>query len=196
MKTVLLFIALMFIAAPDARAAEQIVYRNFIWGVSKQDVLKFETATFYKEEGDSLYFLFKPDRFRRMIRYDFKDNKLVGIRFEVVEYREAVSGNVINMFYDVEKELTNLYGAPVSEALWKNKRYEKHPDYWGRALYGGDLRLRNTWNPPGAKIEENAYYDGMLYQMFYTIEKTDGTAAPNQNAIDLSAPPAATTPAP
>lgn len=203
MKTVFLAIALIFTAVPLARAAEaepaqtqQIVYRNFIWGVTKEDVRQFETAVFYKEEGDSLYFLLKPDRFRRMIRYDFKDNKLVGIRFEVVEYREAISGNVVNMFYDLEKELTALYGEGKSEAVWRSKRYEKYPEYWGRALYRGDLRLKTTWSPPGALIEEQTYYDGIAYQLFYTIVKTEDDG-PNTNAIALpgaSQTPAAQTP--
>jgi hypothetical protein len=199
LKTVLLLIALIFTAVPQAQAAQtqqQIVYRNFVWGVSKEDVRQYETAVFYKEEGDSLYFLLKPDRFRRMLRYDFKDNKLAAVRFEVVEYREAISGNVVNMFYDVEKELTDLYGPGKAEAVWRNKRYQDHPDYWGRALYGGNLRLKTTWTPPGAVIEEQAYYDGIAYQLFYTIVKTSDKGA-DTNAIDLApaAPAASKTPA-
>ena len=191
MKTVLFLIALMLVAAPQALAAgKTMVYRNFIWGVSKEDVRRYEKAVFYKEEGNSLYFLLKPDRFRRMIRYDFKGDKLTGIRFEVVEYREAISGNVVNMFYDVEKELTGFYGPPKSEAFWKNKRYQKYPAYWGRPLYSGDLRLKNSWNLPDATVEEHAYYDGMMFQLFYTIVKKDDTGAPSGNAIDLPAAPA------
>ena len=160
MKTVLFLIALMLVAAPQALAAgKTMVYRNFIWGVSKEDVRRYEKAVFYKEEGNSLYFLLKPDRFRRMIRYDFKGDKLTGIRFEVVEYREAISGNVVNMFYDVEKELTGFYGPPKSEAFWKNKRYQKYPAYWGRPLYSGDLRLKNSWNLPDATVEEHRRVD-------------------------------------
>ena len=201
LKTLLILITVIFAAISHAHAADaplqpaqqQFTYRNFIWGVGKEDVRQFETAVFYKEEGNSLYFLLRPDQYNRMIRYDFKDDKLVGIRFEVVEFREPISGNVVNMFYDTEQELSELYGPGKAQALWIGKRYQNHPMYWGRALYGRDLRLKTTWTPPGALVEAQAYYDGIVYQLFYTIVKTQDSG-PNANAIAL--PTAAQKPAP
>lgn len=198
MNRILLAILLFLAAVPvSARAAgQQIVYRNFIWGVSKEDVRKYETAAFYKEEGDSLYFLYQPDFFRRLIRYDFKDDKLVGVRHEVVELNLPNSSRIVDMAYEEQKNLTDLFGEPsAKDFFWKNRRYEKHPDYWGRALYSRDLRIRITWLPPGAKVVMEAFYDGMQYQIYYTIEQLAKEAAP-ANAIDLTAPaaPSADTP--
>ena len=187
--------AVLFVCVPHARAAEPFSYRNFIWGVNKEDVRKYEKAVFYKEEGDSLFFLLNPDRFRRLIRYDFKDDKLAAIRFEYVELRLPYSGQIIDKFYDEQKALTELYGDPASEdAFWKDKRYQNHPAYWGRALYGRDLRLQTTWTPPGSTVVLQTYYDGRYYQLFYTMQKN--VAVENTNAITLPAPAAKGPPQP
>lgn len=184
MRVLFLAIVLWCAAIPSAKAAEAFSYRNFIWGVSPADVRLYEKAPFYKEENGSLYFIAKPDMFRRMIRYDFTENKLDAIRYEIVELNLPNSGRIIDMAYETQKELSKAYGEPSEAAFfWKNRRYEKFPAYWGRALYSGDLRIQITWELPDTEIVMQTYYDGVDYQLFYTMEQAGRKQRQTPNAI-------------
>lgn len=167
------------------------VYHDLAFGVGKDDVRAYEKAAFYKEEGDSLYFLYKPDFFRRLIRYDFGDDKLVRIHHSIVEFHFPNAGRVVETYYDVLEELRGLYGEPAATDLfWKDKRYEKYPDYWGRALYSRDLRMVTRWTLPDAAITLECYHDGRYYQLHYTIESASvSVQPPPRNAIDLPVAP-------
>lgn len=218
LKPLFLFVLMLLCAAPDVRAQDaapvvpaapavqtpqkpaltgKVMYRNFILGVSKEDVRKYETAAFYKDEGTSLYYLYEQDFFRRQIRYDFDNNKLVGIRLDVMELSMPNSLRIIEMIQDEEKALTDLYGPPAkSEFFWKSKKYEKFPEYWGRALYQKDLQIQITWALADAEIVLQAYHDGRFYQLHYTIQPLAEPAA-RTNALDLlpaTAPDAAAVP--
>ena len=208
LKPLFLFVLMLLCAAPEVRAQDaaapapekpvltgKVMYRNFILGVSKEDVRKYETAAFYKDEGTSLYFLYEQDFFRRQIRYDFDNNKLVGIRHDVFELSLPNSLRIIEMIQDEEKHLTELYGPPAkSEFFWKSKKYEKFPEYWGRALYQQDLQIQITWALADAEIVLQAYHDGRFYQLHYTIQPLAKPAG-NANVIDLLPAPAQNTPA-
>lgn len=213
LKSVLLLMVMMLVAIPVAQAQRTVpvpqdfstpkpkaeeprvrtsgvfdgvtVFRNIIMGLSREDVRRLEKLPPYKEDAASLYYVYKPDEFRRTIRYDFADDKLVRIYHEVVELHFPHLGRVIDMYYDVQSKMSDLYGEPADMQLfWKNKRYEQYPDYWGRALFSGDLRLMTLWTPPGVTITLDCYYDGTDYHLNYTFEPVQASAAP-RNAIDL-----------
>lgn len=146
------------------------MFRNFIWGVSKQDVRQYEKAKFYKEEGDTLYFVERPDKFRRLIRYDFEGGRLVRARSEFVELHYPNNASIINLAYEEQKKLSEIYGEPRSEFFWKNRQYENYPAYWGRAMYREDLQIRFVWDLPEARVTMLNYYDGLYYQLITTAE--------------------------
>lgn len=206
MKPVFLFVLIMLAFVPHARAQEAstpkaqpvaalpsgifdgiATYRTFIFGIGKEQIRAYEKAAFYEEDENSLSYLYKPDYFRRLITYTFSNNKLVGARHEIVELHLPNSSRIVDMFYDEQKRLTEWYGEPVkTELFWKNKRYEKYPAYWGRALYSRDLQMKTTWTPPGAVVTLYGYHDRYKYQIYYTFEPP--SAAPeNRNAIELTA---------
>lgn len=220
LKSVLLLMLVMFVAIPHAQAQRTVpfaqtfaepkpepevpevrtsgvfdgvtVFRNIIFGLSRADVVRLEKTAPYKEDGDSLYYVYQPDEFRRTIRYDFENGKLVRIHHSVVELHFPHLGRVVEMYYDVQNKMSELYGAYANmELFWKNKKYAKHPDYWGRALFSGDLRMVTLWTPPGVNITLDCYHDGNDYHFYYTLEPVQASA-PSPNAIDL--PPQQPTP--
>ncbi len=161
--------AFIFTAAP-ARADDGI-FRNFVWGVSKEDVRDYETAVFYKEEGNSLFFLLKPDDYRRQIRYDFTNGGLSAARFEYVEYTPPTADIVFKAFYDEEAALKAKFGDPVKEDFtFKDKTYKNYPQFWGRSLLGQDLQIRIEWAAQGTRIVLYCHHDGFAYQLYYTME--------------------------
>lgn len=177
-------------------AGGHTMFRNFIFGVGKADVRKYETASFYKEEGDSLFFLYQPDYFRRLIRYDFKDDKLIRITHEVEDLVMPNPYRIVEMSQDTQMGLTKLYGEPAKqEFFWKDRQYEKVPQAWGRALYTQDLQIQITWDLPDATLVQQTYYTGDQYQIRYTFEQK-GIARPEKpnNAIDLGVSPTSSKP--
>lgn len=210
-KAVLLLMLILFAAAPAAHAQQQAappqapaeaprvrssgvfdgitVFRNIIMGLSRADVRRIEKLPPYKEDETSLHYVYKPDEFRRTIRYDFENDKLVRIHHAVVELHYPNFGRTVDMYYDVQNKMSELYGEPSDMQLfWKNRKYEQHPDYWGRALFSGDLRMVTLWTPPGVTITLDCYHDGKQYHMHYTFEPVRAAEAP-ANAIDLPQPP-------
>ena len=175
-------VLLLFLCAP-ARADDG-VFRHFVWGVSEADVMKFETATFYKKEGDSLFFLEQPDRFRRLITYDFKGGKLWRARFEYVELHDPDPQKIIDLYDGEERALEKKFGRPVSEdLLWTDRTYRNYPQFWGRALLSGNLKFRTRWQTQGTDIELQTYNGEDFYQIFYVMQKSQGKDLTQSNDI-------------
>ncbi len=153
------------------------VFRDFVWGVSEEDVLSVETATFHKKEGNSLFFLLPRDRsvtpiLKPMLRYDFTDGKLTSAEFYYFELAQPDGQRVLDLFSKHEMELTAQFGKPAKEEFnWKNERYKKYPQFWGRALYSKDLWLKTTWVSGDTEVVLQTYQERFGYRLFYTASK-------------------------
>lgn len=169
---VFIVLALLVFAAP-AWAQGKPVFRNFIWGVSKEDVRAFESARWYKDEGDSSYYVEKPDRFRRTIRYDFRGNKLWRSYYGWNELHYANPLKIFDEGAKLQATLTGIYGTPTKEEIIRiNPRLSNARDDIGRDLRRGDIRVQTLWELPGTKVVMEFYHDGITYQMHYTAEET------------------------
>ncbi len=153
------------------------VFRDFVWGVSEEDVRSFETATFHKKEGDSLFFLLPRDRtitpiLKPMLRYNFTDSKLSSAEFYYFELTQPDGQRILDLFSKHEMELTAQFGRPAKEEFnWKNERYRKFPQFWGRALYSKDLWLKTTWLSSDTEVVLQAYRDKFGYRLYYTASR-------------------------
>jgi hypothetical protein len=150
------------------------IFRNFVWGVSKQDVRKFENARFYKEEDNSLYFLEQPSKrdFRRIIRYDFRDGKLWRASYEFQELDTPNADTIMEIQEDVKRALAAQYGEPDEENfIWRDPYYRRYPQFWGRALLGQQLRLETLWEKGETKVVLKCRFEGPHYYLGYTAER-------------------------
>lgn len=183
----LLIIALIVMAAPAYAAGNN--FRNFIWGATPDDVLKFETAKYYKTENGSLYFVDLPskDDFRRVVRYDFQNDKLWRGSYEYQELKNPNPNRILERYEDFKVELQKQYGEPTDELfIWKSKLYRNYPQFWGRALLSKDLKLRTEWELPDNKVELNVLYVGPGYDLFYTAEQSSVVEKKTQgNLLDV-----------
>lgn len=160
--------------------AEGGVFRGFVWGVSEADVMKFETATFYKKEGESLTFLEEPDAFRRLITYDFRDGRLWRGRYEYADLHDPNPQKIIDIYDKERRTLEKKLGMPATENLtWKDKTYRDHPQFWGRALMAGNLTFSARWQTQDTDIELQTYDGQDFYQVFYTMQKRDAQTYPD-----------------
>jgi hypothetical protein len=168
-----LFILLVLMACPVQAQQSGNDFRNFIWGATRADVKQYETAKFYKEEGDSVYFVELPGEndFRRVIRYDFKDDKLWRGEYEFQEYTEPNSLDVLNRYEDYVRELSKQYGEPTQDDfIWKDKTYVRYPHLWGRALLSGDLKRRTVWSTAKTVTEAEIFAQSPYYFLGYGAE--------------------------
>lgn len=179
---VLIFALLCF--WPFAAKADPVVdigqgtFRYFVWGVSPEDVKKFETAGFYKEEGDSLYFLELPGPkdFRRLIRYDFENGKLWRGVYDYQELKNPNPGRFLDMYEDLKRMVSKSYGDPVKvDYIWKNQFYKNYPQFWGRSLLSGDLKFYTEWKTGETKAYLTLAHEKPVYKIVFTAEKA-GTA--------------------
>jgi len=187
LRLALCLLLLVITPLPSFAAGDEGVFRGFVWGVTKEDVRKFEKARFYKEEGDALFFLEKPDRFRRLITYRFADGGLIGAKYEMVEYHEPDPQDVLTRSADWTNQLKEKYGEPsAEEMIWKNKFYRTRPNFWFRAMRRGDLRIESKWTISGGGVVMKNYHDGYNYQLYYTVEKNTPAIDPTQGLLNLA----------
>jgi hypothetical protein len=179
----MLCVLLCGFAAP---AMAQSAYRNFIWGVSPQDVKKFEKAAFYKEENGSLYFLEMRNKTRVLLRYDFQDGKLWRARHEYVELFNSTPHNLLSNILAEEESLSKIYGSPVRQQLiWKDDLYKNYPQFWGRAYGSRDLRFETQWQKDDTQVVLESYRNANdpYYTLGYTVTNAKAVEAQKEDQI-------------
>lgn len=160
-----LFLCALIVFAMPAVAAEK-VFRGMMWGASKEDVKKFETGLFDREEGDRLYFYENSKKERVLVTYEFIDGKFWRGTREYRNLQNPSPQGILDMAADAQVTLEKALGRPSSEALlWNDNEYQYYPQFWGRALRSGDLRIRSVWETLQSRIMFETYYDGYAYQM-------------------------------
>lgn len=142
---------------PGVKASDD--FRGFVWGVGKEDVKRYEKAVFYQEDAHSLTFLEKPSAYdyRRLVRYVFDNNKLVSASYEFQELIPPSPEPAIDLYEAMKAAITAGKGKPEREEfLWGDRLYAYYPQFWGRAVRSGDLKIKSTWNLGGEAVGELA----------------------------------------
>lgn len=173
LRLIPLTLVLISFAFPAA-AGELSPLRHFVWGATPEDVRKFETATFYKKDATSEYYVEQLDDFNRTIRYDFKDGELWRGYYGYNELDHPDSMMIMQRAADFQIVLEQIYGKPTTDELvWKNTRYRGNSNWLGAAMRSGDVKVRVTWMLPGTKVVMEAYDNGAAYELNYTAEKVE-----------------------
>ncbi|MFA5593594.1 MAG: hypothetical protein WC989_09825 [Micavibrio sp.] len=169
-----LFSLVLVMAAfsPAAAAAQESHFRGMIWGAGKEDVRRYEKALFDREENGRLYFLEQPDKYRRLIVYEFKDGELWRGQSAYRELHDPSPQAILDLFAQRQVALEQELGPPLHEEMvWKNGRYRYYPQFWGRALRDGDLRIRAVWEKEDSRIWLEVGHDGMFYELLHGAEQ-------------------------
>ncbi len=169
-------------------------FRAFIWGVSKADVRAYETAAFYREEPNALFFIERPSEedYSRVIRYDFRNGKLWRAEYAFQELNDPDPGVVMDIHEDFKNALKEQYGAPKSEALlWGQTPYRNHPNLWPRAMLSKALRMKTLWERGETRVTLENYFIDPDFKLAYIAEDMR-VAGMVEHTLDVvpSAPPA------
>lgn len=156
MRIVLLFFVAIFVLCGDVLADSQLKYqdvtRGLIWGIGIQDVEQFESARLLKKEEGMLFYSTKLYERQSTIGYQFIDNALSRIRIDIHE-RTANSQEWITSLMDIEKDLTEKWGKPVSEEfIWHDELEKDFPNNWGFAVLRGDLEIIIKWSDTKTRV--------------------------------------------
>lgn len=181
-RILLLSFVMIFTFMPSARAQDVSVFipdfngtadfRGFVWGVGKEDVKRYEKAVFYEEKEDVLSFLERPSKkdYRRLIRYNFEKNKLVRASYEFQELIPPSPEPAVDLYEAMKAAVIRVKGKPLKEEfIWGDRLYAYYPQFWGRALRAGDLRIKSTWGAGGvARSELMLGFKTPYYTLVYT----------------------------
>lgn len=152
-------------------------FREFVLGVTKEDVRRYEKAAFYQEKEDSLYFLEKPSKrdYRRLIKYDFMENRLVAATYDFQEYIPPSPDQATGFYEDFKRSISRAKGSfEKEEFLWGDKLYSRYPQFWGRAIRSGDLKVKTIWNlDDGGVAELSLGFRAPYYALTYKVRKKD-----------------------
>ncbi len=163
------------------------IFRGFIWGVSPADVRKYETAQYYNAETGVLFFIELPSHkdYRRLIRYDFLDQKLWRAQYTLQDLNDADPNVILNLYEDFKRALVKQYGEPIQEGMiWKPSPYRDHPKFWGRALLSKDLQMRTIWEKDGTRVVLENYFIDPDFKLTYRVEQMSVADAP-QSMVEI-----------
>jgi hypothetical protein len=155
-------------------------FRGFVWGVSEEDVRNFEKAAFYKEEGDSLYYLEQLSKtdFVRHIRYDFIGNKLVGARYELKNMTFASPETAVDVYDSIKSKIDRARRVRGEESfVWRDKTYLNYPEFWPRAVRNGDLKMRAHWVYADSEQDLSFWFADGRYKILITAQKKGAEVA-------------------
>jgi len=184
-----LLTVITLVCAFPAQAREISPLRNFMWGATPEDVRKFETATFYKKEGDSEFYVEAFKDSYRTIRYDFRDGKLWRGRYSYDALYHPDPMNVMRQVADFQLALEQIYGKPTADELvWKRNRYRNDSKWLTAAIRSGDVTVRTTWMLPQTKVVMEAYNNVRVYELGYTAEKYEPPRDMDQSRAILNLP--------
>jgi len=167
-------IVLCFVSFPaQSSPMNDDFFRGLVWGLSKQDVRGFEKAALFSEDEASLTYTEADQRDAfAVIGYAFEQGKLWQITWGLSGYHTPTPDEAFNRALDLQNALTRVFGAPKEQqVVWGDPLYKNHPKFWPRAFGMGDITLKSTWQKDETRVHFNAQYDGIFYQISYTLEK-------------------------
>ena len=149
------FVALMFLfpifvvggyaAHADNSPNRDDIVRGFVWGVSSQDVARFEKGKFLKREKSNVFYTDTLYERASTIGYQFYQDKLIRARVDI-HGRTPDPQDWITLLMDVQKDLSSKWGQPTSENFfWRDEKEKDFPNNWGFALLTGDLAIQIRW---------------------------------------------------
>lgn len=169
MRLALVLTVLLALPA-SAMAQGKPVFRNFIWGVSPQDVRKFETAMYY-DDKDGLTFFEDTAIGRVIYRYDFRDDKLWRIRKEYMQFDRPTTKAVLDIVSDEKAKLEKKYGKPVRDDLfWIDRSWRRYGPYFERAFAMGKVRIEAEWQVEDTGILMKSYHSDPFFELTTTYE--------------------------
>lgn len=174
LRLIFLVLAVLTCCAFPAAAREISPLRHFVWGASAEDVRKFETATFYKKDETSEYYVEPLNGYNRTIRYDFRDGKLWRGYYGYNRLHNPDPLEIMRQAVDFRMALEQIYGKPTTnELVWRRTGYSKDSRWLSAAMRAGDVKVQVTWVLPGTKVVMESYNNGDFYEMNYTAEQYD-----------------------
>lgn len=123
--------------------------RWFIWGVPPEDVIQYEKVVLFEQVGDTLFFVDEINSIKTLISYEFIDNKLWRVTYDMQKDTYPDPQEVIDDFVRFDIMLSKRYGESTGKDLiWKDDYYKDKPNRWGLAIFNSLLEMRMVWDTP------------------------------------------------
>ncbi len=120
--------------------------RWFIWGVPREDIIKYEKVILFEEAENALFFIDDVNGIKCLISYEFDRGRLWRVTYDMQKQDYPDPQKIIDDYVGFEIMLNKRYGEPKKkEAIWKNEYYKGKHNRWGLAVYNGDLELGMLW---------------------------------------------------
>lgn len=129
-----------------AETVENPDFRNCKWGMSKDEVKKYESdIEIVDESEDEIKAKVEIDNTDFLAAYYFNDDKLEQVT--MVSMEEHSNENLyIDDYEDFQELITEKYGEPeTDENIWSDDLYKDDTDDWGFAISLGDLIMVSRW---------------------------------------------------
>ena len=192
----LVLILLSFFVAFPACAQDMVGdVRNFIWGVSKDDVKKFEKVILFEDVDNALFFIDDWDDVKILVGYEFQDDKLfrVSIDFQKPNYPDPAKA--VEFYVTRELELDKTLGVKgQQETIWNDYYYANMPNHFPLAVLNGHVELVTKWQTPRSNVTMRMKAEDFNYTHRITYEsrvlKEERQEAQKQEESPLLALPA------
>ncbi len=190
----LIFITFCLMSFPVVAQEEGGDVRNFIWGVGKEDVKKFERVILFEEVENALFFVDEWAEEKVLIGYEFWDDKLIRTSIDVQKSNYPDPGDAVAFYVAREYELNEKLGVEgKQETIWKNDYYAKMPNHFALAVLNGHVDLITRWDLPRTRVIMAMTAEDFAYTHRVTYESKElslqRTQVQNEAGGPLLAPP-------
>lgn len=121
-------------------------FRNCKWGMSKEEVKKYETDIDITEENEEkIKAIVEVDNTDFLAEYYFNNDKLEQVTMLSME--EHSNENLfIDDYTNFQELISKKYGEPNQDKkIWSNDLYKDNSEDWGFAISLGDLAMISQW---------------------------------------------------
>jgi hypothetical protein len=144
-------------------------FRNVQWGMSKEEVKKYENSELTSDIEEGLgYQNLRVARFDTVLTYHFNvNNELFSAGYYLI-HEHSNKNDFIDDFDYLKELLIEKYGEPKEdEIIWKDDLYKDDPSDWGMAIFTGDLIYKSLWENEDLIVELRLKGDN--YKKEFTI---------------------------
>jgi len=131
------------------------IIRGLVWGISKENVKNYEKIIPVGEDEKSLFYVDDVFTFKSAIGYEFHNDKLWRAQIINEKYYFDPLERIPDIV-TIQTLLEEKFGEPTSENfIWLNDTEKDFPQFWGWAIYRGELKISVIWEFEDTQIKLN-----------------------------------------
>lgn len=148
-------------------------FRDVKWGMGCEEVKAIETAQFYAEKENSLYYKTTLIDKNMVLVYDFNENDELCKASYILTDTHSNNNFYLTDYESLKKEMIAKYGTPKEDNdVWFSDLYKNDPQRYGLAVAAGHYARVCKWDVNNTEIALGILGDNFEVSVFLSYDST------------------------